>query len=234
MRLDKLIYDIREGVRAYTDDSEIDDRYIIFLYDTEREFFIRQELNNFQRNNDTLISQTLCLELIEVSDDECESGDCTTIMRTKKPIPKPIDLHTKPAIFKVKPTKKLAVPFYFISKEKATYYTDAPFKGVYAFLDNDYHIYVVGTSEAVKLLECISVTGVFSSPLDLVEYKKCCKCPDSQINVCFDPLEEDYPVPGHLIKVIRKEVINSILVKLGIPADNINNSDDDQARIQQN
>ena len=95
----KIVYDVREALKQYKDDSEIDDRYIIYLYNNKRAKYLRQDLNNFQRTVDNSIVQKLCLELEEVSINECNVDyDCGTIMRTKRPIPKPLELHLKSAI----------------------------------------------------------------------------------------------------------------------------------------
>jgi hypothetical protein len=165
-KVSEIIYDIKEAVKQYSDDSELDERHILYLYSIKRSKYLKQKLNNYMRTVDTSVVQTLCQGLEEVSADECSvSLNCKTVLRTKQTIPQPIDLHSKPAITRIKPTTIIDLPFNFISKEKAPYVTYSPFsKAVYSFLDPNGYIYVFSNSD-IKLLECIHITGVFEDPL---------------------------------------------------------------------
>lgn len=226
--LNKIVYDVRETLRQYTDDSEISNRYIIYLYGIKRAKYLRQELNNFQRTTDISVTQTLCLGLEEVSSNECDLNlNCETILKTKKPIPQPLELHTKSAITSVKPTKRISIPFNFITKEKAAYFKNSPFnKGIFAFLDNDKYIYVISQLNTINLLECITVTGVFEDPLDLINYSNCCDCENA--NPCFDEDTVNYPLQPHYIDLIKNEIVKELLRQLQIPEDTKNDSADEK------
>ena len=62
----EIIYDVREAIRQTTDDTDISDRYILYLYNIKRSKYLRQDLNNLQKTIDISILQTLCMELEEV------------------------------------------------------------------------------------------------------------------------------------------------------------------------
>lgn len=222
----KIVFDVREALKQYTDDTNIDDRYIIYLYNNKRAKYLRQDLNNFQRTVDNSIVQKLCLELEEVSINECNLDyDCGTIMRTKRPIPKPLELHLKSAITNIKPTTKIALPFNFVNKERAVLSKYAGFNNsIYAFLDIDLHIYLVSESNAVKLIECITIDGVFEDPLELANYLNCCGCEIPK--VCFDEDTTEYPLSAHHIDFIREEIIRTLIGTLQLPEDKNNNADD--------
>lgn len=221
-----LVYDIREGIRQIADDSTISDRYIIYLYNIMRAQRLRQDANDLQKITDNSILQTLCLELEEVDSNICSlSVDCDTIVRTKQPIPKPLETHLKAALTAVKPSNRIAIPFNFITKEKALYASYSKFnKSIYAFLDDDLHIYFVSKSDVLNLLECITVTGIFEDPLELQNYKNCCSCDDSVR--CFNLLTTDYPLQPHHIVSIREQIIQNLLRTLQLPEDKNNNADD--------
>tara|TARA_R110000822_G_scaffold302649_2_gene427006 strand:- start:70210 stop:70893 length:684 start_codon:yes stop_codon:yes gene_type:complete len=227
MKLDKLIYDVREGVKAFSDDTELDDRYITYLYGIKRSKYLRQDLNNYQKTADNSIKQSFCEALEEVSANECGLDiECDTLLRTVRPIPTPIELHTKTALTSVKPTNRLSIPFSFITKRRATMIEGARFqKMIYAFLDDDGYVYVTsGTGNEFKLLECLTITGVFEDPLALQDYVNCCGCTDAPS--CFDASETDYPIQPHYIDVIRNEIIIELLQKFKIPEDKTNDSVD--------
>lgn len=227
MTINKLIYDVRDAVRQYVDDSEITDRYIAYLYNIKRAKYLRQDLNNLQRTVDNSILQKLCLELEEVPISDCNVDySCETIIRTKQPVPKPLELHLGSAITSVRPTIKTALSFMFTNKERAIVSEYSPFsEGVFAFLDTDNYIYLISQSDAVKLMECITVTGVFEDPLELRNYKNCCGCID--VASCYDEDTTEYPLPAHHIDPIRKEIIDTLVGTLRLPDDANNDASDE-------
>lgn len=233
MTLDKIIYDVREQLKQYTNDSELDDRYIIHLYNLKRAKYLRQDLNNFQRTTDITVTQTICMETEVVPNNECNINyDCGTILRTKKKVPTPIELHIKSAITAVKPTTRLSVPFNFVTKQKAVYSQFSPFNNaIFAFLDNDMHIYLVSTSPEINLIECISVTAVFEDPLEIANFSTCCGCPDAQ--TCFDPSTTNYPLQPHYIDLIKSEVIAELAKHVISPEDKENDADNEQTQTKQ-
>lgn len=226
-KVNEIIYDIRESIRQFQDDSEISDKYILHLFNLKRSKYLRNDLNNLQKTIDFTILQTLCLELEEVSVNECGLDlECETIMRTVRPLPKLLELHLKPSIISVKPTNKLSVPFNFITKERAVYSINSPFKNsIFAFLDVDNHIYLTSQQDFVKLIECVTVTAIFEDPLELQNYTNCCGCTAEEAP-CFDYLNSKYPIQPHHIDNIREEILKTLIRTLQIPEDKNNNADD--------
>ena len=227
-KLSELTYDILEAIKEYSDDSEIDQRYITYLYNIKRAKYLRQDLNNFQKTTDLSIQQTFCLEMEEVSADTCGvSFFCDTVMRSKQPVPKLIELHTNVALTKVKPTTRTAQSFNLIPIGKVPFYAYAPYSNsIYAFLDTDNHIYLISKNTAHKLIDCISVTGIFENPLDLVDYKNCCGCNENFVTACYNEMESDYPLQPHYIDVIREEIIRDLLRTKQVPEDKTNDAND--------
>ncbi len=219
-----MIYDVRESLKLYTDDTEISNRYITFLYGIKRAKYLRQDLNNFQHTTDLSITQTLCLGLEVVSANQCGLDlECDTILRTKRPIPQPIELHVKTAITNVRATNRISVPFNFTTKEKAIYSKHSPFNNaIFAFLDNDKYIYLLSGLDTLDLLECITITGVFEDPLDLINYTNCCDCEDSPS--CFDEDTAEYPLQPHYVDLIKDEIVAQLAAKMNIKEDKENDS----------
>lgn len=232
-KINEIIYDVRESLKAFSDDSELDDRYIIYLYNIKRSKYLRQDLNNYQKTTDLSIQQTFCLGLEEVSVAECGVDvNCEKILRSKQPVPKAIELHSKPAITRIKPTHRLAVPFSFIDRNRAPHLLNAPFgNSIYAFLDSDNYVYVISKSEDHKLIDCITVTGTFENPLELSDYKECCNCPD-EVSKCFDEDETEYPLQPHYIDLIRTEIVNELARKIQLPEDKDNNANDETTKAR--
>lgn len=224
MQLNKIIYDVREAIKAFTDDSDLDDRYLIYLYGIKRAKYLRQDLNNMNRTIDNSIQQKLCLNMEVVSTNDCGLDfECDKILKSKQPVPKLLELHTKSSIVNVSPTNKLSIPFNFINKNRIYYLEGSSFpKSFYSFLDTDGHIYIYSMNEDFKNIECITVTGVFEDPLELKNYYNCCNC-DTQVE-CFDELTSDYPLQPHYIDLIKGEIVNELINRLQIPSDKTNDS----------
>lgn len=226
MTISKLIYDIRTAIRDTVDDSRFSDKYILHLYNLKRGKYLRNDANNLQKLIDTSILQKFCIGVEEVSINECNlSYDCDTIMRSKTTIPTPLELHLKSAITEVKPSIKITKPFNFVNKERAIWSQYSPFSdSIYAFLDTDKYIYLISKSEIVKLIDCITVTGIFEDPLELKNHLNCCNCTTPK--PCFDEDETEYPLQLHHIDNIRLEIVKDLIGSLQIPEDKINDSND--------
>lgn len=227
MIVEKLVYDVREALKKYSDDSELDDRRIIYLYDVKRAKYIRQAINNTMRPIDISVKQNLCLSLEVVSALECGLDiGCKELVRTTRPIPTPLQLHDRTAITRVGPIDRIGKRFNFITRDRAVNVVNAPYpNAIYAFLHTDDHIYFVSGNKNTNLLSCVSVEGVFEHPLDLVNYSTCCGCDDAQ--PCFDLLTSDYPIQPHYIDIIRTEIIEELANLDKIQEDQVNNSTDD-------
>ena len=227
MTVAKMIYDVRTAIKDVVDDTKFSDRYILYLYNLKRSKYLRNDANNLQKLIDNSVLQKFCIELEEISINDCNfEAECDTIMRTKYKIPIPLELHLKSAITEVKPSTKITKPFNFVNKERAIWSKYSTFgNSIYAFLDTDMYIYLISQSEAVKLIDCITVTGIFEDPLELKNYKNCCNCDNSE--VCFDENETEYPLQSHHLDNIRNEIIQTLIGTLQLPEDKINNSNND-------
>lgn len=225
-KLNKLVYDVRTALKQYIDDTEITDRYIIYLYNLKRSKYLRNDANNLQKTIDNSVLQKFCIEMEEVSINDCNfDAECGTIMRTKRKLPLPLELHLKSAITEVKPSTKIVKPFNFVTKDRAIWSKYSPFpESIYSFLDTDNYIYLLSESYSVKLIDCITVTGIFEDPLELKEFKNCCGCVKAEI--CFDEDETEYPLQAHHIDNVRLEIIKDLVGTLQIPEDKINDADD--------
>lgn len=226
MKLDKLVYDVRESVSQYQDDSLITDDYIIYLLGTFRSKILKNQLNNFQVIINQLTQQTLCLELEEVPVFECgiEFG-CDTIIRTVRPIPLPLKSHLGLAITSVRTVDRLSVPMKAIQPEAASYHLSGRYNNsIYYFIGTDMRIYFISKNKMLNLLDCISITGIFADPLELEDYSNCCGCDDSEETQCYNIYESDYPVDPDLADDITRYVIEKLVNKLQNPTDSVNDA----------
>lgn len=224
MKLAQLIYDIKEAVNDYTDDSNISNKYLEYLYQIKRSKYISQDMNKMNKSVDDSIIQSLCLSLEEVPVTSCGvSLGCDTLLRTKLKVPTLIDLNTKTSIISIRPTTRIARPFNFVDRSRLYNIEGSPYKeSIYVFYEDRY-IYVYSHNDNYKHLSCIELFGVFEDPLELEDYPKCCNC-DVVDNPCFDRYTMDYPIQSRYIDIIRDEIVQEILRKKQIPEDKENDA----------
>lgn len=224
--INQVTYDIREAVKKYSDDSELDDRYIKYLLNIKRAKYLKQKVDQLGRAYNNRVLQTFCLELEEVSTNECGLDfECDTMLRTKKKLPQLLQLSTKDALQRVSPSNRLSQKFNLISRERAESFLNSPYNAkTKAFIHDDGYIYLI--SSDIILVECISITGIFEDPEALSEYNTCCDC-DNVVNTCFDPDVSEYPIQTELLDLIRIDVIKELTSLDRIQEDMNNNSQDD-------
>lgn len=229
MKLNKLIYDIREGLNDLVDDSTISNRYIEYLINIKRSKYLRQSLSRGNTFIDLSVQQTYCDKIVEVSDDMCNLNlDCGKLLRTSKKVPTLLDLNNKSSITNIRSSSRISLPFNFVTKDRISYLNDSiPFKGVYLFLDTDMYIYAYSLEDSFKLIDSIYITGVFNDPIELEDYSSNCSCDsDSTKDKCFDRETSDYPIQSHFIDLIRNEVISTLYDKKRISSDKYNDASD--------
>jgi hypothetical protein len=88
------------------------------------------------------------------------------------------------------------------------------------------HIYVISDLSEINLIDCISVTGIFENPLDLITFSTCCGCDDPI--PCFDLLTTNYPLQPHYVDLIKAEVISELTRFMIKTEDKENNAEDDE------
>lgn len=225
MTLEKLVYDIREALKEYSDDSELDNRYIEYLWALKRAKYIRQDLDRFGREFNTTTLQTFCSPIEMVSTNECGLDlTCDKIARTTLTIPTLLQLSTRNSLYRVSPADKLSEKFTVIERNRAFASKDSLFDYTKVFLHDDDRLYLVNKS-GVYHTDCISITGVFEDPVELKNYKECCDCDND--DTCYDPYSDTYPISPHMIDPIRAELIKELAGVDVRKEDKQNNAEDE-------
>lgn len=223
----QLVYDIKEYLKKYSDDSDLPNDYILYLYNIKRAKALRRLLNDYTRKFDNVIKQTLCLGIERVDRATCGIS-CEYIMRSIKPIPSLIDLRSRSTLLRVGEDSIGGDDFKIINIEQANKVLLKPFSyGIYAFIDSEGYIYLVSNSSAHMLLECITITAIFETPSDLQEFSSCCDGCEEEM--CFSE-DTDYPLQGFLIDEISSEIKSQLAARFNIPEDNNNDSTNDELK----
>ena len=225
MKLDKLIYSIKEALKDYSDDSNLDDRYIAFLVDAKRAMLLSQKLNSYTTKIPSRAIQTFCIEIEDASRYSCEIDiACDKIRRSVKPLPKMFDTVIGNSLIKVNPTDILGKPFKVIDSSLVPYVEYSSYNNsIFAFTDDDNYLYIYSTGVTHKLIDCVEVKGIFESPLALEDFKNCCGDDCETTEVCFS-MDKEYPIPAEMVDIIKNAVIQDLVKLKDIKEDRENDS----------
>lgn len=214
MDKNRLIYDIREAVRAYSNDAKIASPYILHLIDTVRAKYIRQHQRKNPGESKLGFTQTLLMatELVDRSYIPSIPVD-VTVLRTVKALP-PIIGKTFLKDVVVRSVDKVSYEIEYMDKVRAVV---AGIKGfIFAYLDDDLHMYFVQKHDSLhKYLQNVAISVILETPEDIVS---------------INELEEDlveYPLTEAMWTLMKPEVLEYVYKTIQIPIDQV---DDNQTQ----
>ena len=216
-----IVYDIKETLTGnkIVDDFDIDDRRIIYLFNIQRDMWLKREYNTPGRNFSPQIVQSICVDLELKSSYLCPCNDfegCDEFLVSTVDIPTFLELHNKPAITKIGSPDLTNYFFSVVPYAQSIYSGNGRFnsRGNFAFLIEN-RIYIPIKSAAQKLISRINIMGVFEDPTALASFKSCSG------QVCFDK-DAPYPVSSAMIPFIKEMLLKELSIRG--PKDVINDS----------
>ena len=207
----ELVYNIKELLRDHVDDSLISERHILFLIGTYRAKYLRQLYSKRSKAFDDSAKQCVVLEMEKADPAVCGLTTECIVLKSVQKLPNLLRVQGRSTLSYVGPAFYGTRPFELIESEDAYAYTQDKYSKVAAYIEGGY-VYVIGKSPAVNLIKWIRVEGIYDTPGALEGYKSC-ECSPDEDSECVDDFTE-YPVPGHLIADINKEVLKNYLVTM--------------------
>lgn len=222
----QVIYDVKETLKKYSDDSDYENRHILYLYNLKRAKFLRQLLDDKTRNFDAILMQSFCLGFEEVSKDLCGITSTCTVLRSVKPLPRLLQVKNRSTLISAQFSEAFTQPLKVIDFLQAPYILDKPYNsGTYLTIDSENYAFIISKFPEHKLISCLYFTGIFEDPSELEDYDNCCSC--ETVKPCFED-DDEYPAQSFLIDLIRDELVKLfITTKEQVKEDRDNNSNDD-------
>lgn len=228
MKESQLIYSIREKLAQYADDSDFDNREILFEINLQRALYLRNLYNAKHRTIDPEVKQILCVPMVTASPDECGciDTDCV-VLRSERPLPSLIELHDTNGIFYTGPAAVGEKPFSYVSYIQAMFSGERAYNAntIYTFMNPNGHLFLKSKNAQHKMIDCIMVHALLEFPEEAAAYNN----PNG--TACYDPAVTNYPIKAHALAYITEMVVQRLLFKLGIPVDRTNDS---SSEIKQN
>tara|TARA_R110002074_G_scaffold351931_1_gene523136 strand:- start:126 stop:824 length:699 start_codon:yes stop_codon:yes gene_type:complete len=206
--LNEIAYDLLTIVRPQiSDDSDIEIEQIKFWIKNQRSLWLRNEFNK-NRTIDSDLIQTVCADLEEVDASDCCDIDLDCpILRTKKKIPKTIELHHKEAILRVGPVNKKKRSFSYVDYLQVPWLASGRFntKMIYAFLHDGY-LYVYSKNPAYSSMKALTFRGVFEDPEEIAGFKDC-----TTDQPCYSD-DSEFPIKSWMIPTMKESILKSNLM----------------------
>ena len=214
------IYDIREALRQFSDDSDITDDYISFLIDDTRALLLRQKYNAPGSIIPFSIRQRLHVDL-ELSDDNVFIS-IDKILRSVDPIPRLVESFNFMNHFWVDSGSYVNIKFVYVTPERF------PFVGynkwlqdvVYVTIGQDYRLYFQSANLKHRLLDKVRVYSIFENPKTAWEASA-----DYNPNQTFEN-DVIYPIDLDMWVTMKEIILKQMIATLQIPQDKNNNADE--------
>ena len=215
--LNEMIYDIKNpGFGGFqSDDVQLSDRQVAYWINDARDALIGQLLSSGKAIPDSIVQHLECVELECVDASECcEITTCHSILKSTQKLPRTIQRNDRNTILSVETLDKVkSFSETTYSRAKVNKYNKYTGDKPRWFIKNDY-LYVINE----KILEYVSVSGIFEDPTEAILFTKCDGSP------CFT-WDSDYPVTQRMSRLITSMVLQE---RLGIvqqsPNDTSNNA----------
>lgn len=210
----KLVSDVRSMHKITSTDSTITDRAILSEIRNTTLLLIKRETNLRKLwGTDTIFTTIPCLELTSVPLSECCAyNDPCEIARTKIKIPKIAEGNFQYVIQGVYSINALGGRGTRLKETTVNRYTNTLKLGlrkkeIYYMVVNDY-LYI--TSPDVR---AVRITALFTDdvPNELMYPECCCGENYEPKELCRNPLDKEFPLPGYLEKQVLEMVSEKLL-----------------------
>jgi len=213
MLTSKLIYDVKEFVRAINEDANLTDALVLHHIDVLRAKYIRQHQRRNVGEDKVGLTQTLIvsLETVDSSYVPVEVSTGINILRSVKPLPRFIGRQLLKNI-EVRPVQRTSFTIDFMDKARAIYATPGASAPMVSFIDDDMHLYVLAIETTSLFIERLAVTAILEVPKEVEEFT------DFVVELI------DYPLPEHLWAQLKPELLELLTNSMQIPEDTVDDN----------
>lgn len=222
MTYSQAISTIRNTLNALQKDTRISKRYILSVLKETATFLVSQKLRDRTLFRETdLFKWIRCVEMKQEDVIKCpivEFKRCKSISRSKKKLPKIVGSKYGYAVLIVQTIdgEKIFKPITILDYNNQSKRPNSDkFKGGYYYI-NEY-LYIPDSE--------IEVVDVLLLTFD-EDAEECSSC--SEVKECSNILEQEFPVPDKLLKVVIQETLKEISFRLQIPKDENSDLDSNQ------
>lgn len=224
MTLRELVFLVLDELKINSDDSYFNEDHVVFLINKYRSFVLKKELEKENKPLSSTNAQLICLDLIEVRDEDNLCGE--SMLRTEQPIPSLVN-DCKVSIYPVNYFEGDHIIYTTMERMRYTTYNKWTKNLIYAAKGPDNYLYLKSSNPQYLYLEKLKMKAVFEDFESASQYA----CDESGEEINCDILDMKFPIENALVPIIVEMVVKELLGASYRPKDSINNSNDDLSDI---
>lgn len=224
MTLRELVFLVLDELKINSDDSYFNEDHVVFLINKYRSFVLKKELEKENKPLSSTNAQLICLDLIEVRDEDNLCGE--SMLRTEQPIPSLVN-DCKVSIYPVNYFEDDHIIYTTMERMRYTTYNKWTKNLIYAAKGPDNYLYLKSSNPQYLYLEKLKMKAVFEDFESAAQYA----CDESGEELNCDILDMKFPIENALVPIIVEMVVKELLGASYRPKDSINNSNDDLSDI---
>lgn len=220
MTLRELVFMCMDEVKLNSDDAIYTEDHVVFLLNKYRSFVLKKELDKENKQLSSTNGQTICLDLIEIRDEDSPCGG--SMLRTEQPIPNLVN-DCKVSLYPVNYFEGDHIIYTTMERMRYTTYNKWTKNLIYAAKGPDDYLYLKSSNPQYLYLEKLRMKAIFEDFESAAQYA----CDDAGEELNCDILDMKFPIENALVPIVIELVVKELLGVKYQPRDTHNNAADD-------
>lgn len=220
MTLRELVFMCMDEIKLHSDDSFYTEDHLVFLLNKYRSFVLKKELEKENKQLSSSNGQTICLDLIEIRDENNPCGE--SMLRTEQKIPNLVN-DCKVSIYPVNYFEGDHIIYTTMERVRYTTYNKWTKNLIYAAKGPDDYLYIKSSNPQYLYLEKLRMKAIFEDFESAAQYA----CDEDGDKLQCDILDMKFPIENALVPIVTELVIKELLGVKYQPRDTHNNAADD-------
>ena len=224
MTLRELVFLVLDELKINSDDSYFNEDHVAFLLNKYRSFVLKKELEKENKQLSSTNGQTICLDLIEVLDEDNPCGE--SMLRTEQKIPNLVN-DCKVFLYPVNYFEGDHIIYTTMERMRYTTYNKWTKNLIYAAKGPDDYLYLKSSNPQYLYLEKLRMKAIFEDFESAAQYA----CDEAGEELQCDILDMKFPIENALVPIVVEMVVKELLGASYRPKDSSNNAEDDLSDI---
>ena len=224
MTLRELVFMCMDEVKLNSDDAIYTEDHVVFLLNKYRSFVLKKELEKENKQLSSSNGQTICLDLIEIQDENNPCGE--SMLRTEQKIPNLVN-DCKVSLYPVNYFEGDHIIYTTMERMRYTTYNKWTKNLIYAAKGPDDYLYIKSSNPQYLYLEKLRMKATFEDFESAAQYA----CDEDGEKLQCDILDMKFPIENALVPIVVEMVVKELLGAEYRPKDSSNNADDDLSDI---
>ena len=220
MTLRELVFMCMDEVKLNSDDTIYTEDHVVFLLNKYRSFVLKKELDKENKQLSSTNGQTICLDLIEIRDEDNPCGE--SMLRTEQTIPNLVN-DCKVSLYPVNYFEGDHIIYTTMERMRYTTYNKWTKNLIYAAKGPDDYLYLKSSNPQYLYLEKLRMKAIFEDFESAAHYA----CDDAGEELHCDILDLKFPIENALVPIVIELVVKELLGVKYQPRDTHNNAADD-------